>query len=247
MGRPTRSSTLFTQMLGRGLRPFPNKLDCLLLNLTVSDAKALKTGDLIGQVQSCQKCRTDFYVGMRACPVCGFEPVKLPPKPQDPDAPASETFAFPTVGGHRGSELLTTYESVFSEAMGAWYWDAQGYMSLGLGSNMGTLVIVPPALGGQFTLVRVPPDASASIEALAQDDALPTLVAYADRYMLEQNVTTIAAKNAGWRDLPASEAQIARLSKMSIPTHLATNRGKASELISHAIGVQRIARELPHA
>lgn len=32
LGRPTRSNTLFQQMFGRGLRLFPGKEDCLLID-----------------------------------------------------------------------------------------------------------------------------------------------------------------------------------------------------------------------
>jgi len=34
MGRPTKSSSLFTQMIGRGTRTFPLKKDCLILDFT---------------------------------------------------------------------------------------------------------------------------------------------------------------------------------------------------------------------
>ncbi len=37
--RPTMSRGLFTQMVGRGVRPFPGKVDCLLLNFVPSNAR----------------------------------------------------------------------------------------------------------------------------------------------------------------------------------------------------------------
>lgn len=43
VARPTQSATLYTQMVGRGLRPYPGKTDCLVLDLAGASANKLRT------------------------------------------------------------------------------------------------------------------------------------------------------------------------------------------------------------
>lgn len=43
IGRPTQSAGLYAQMVGRGLRPWPGKTDCLVLDLVGASAHKLRT------------------------------------------------------------------------------------------------------------------------------------------------------------------------------------------------------------
>lgn len=43
IARPTQSETLYAQMVGRGLRPYPGKADCLVLDLVGASANKLRT------------------------------------------------------------------------------------------------------------------------------------------------------------------------------------------------------------
>ena len=94
MCRPTKSPALYCQMVGRGLRPHPDKTDVLILDLsdncTVHGDPASPvveipktTGLTSGPVwKSCPRCFELVAVGTKICPSCGHEFV-LPPVAQN--------------------------------------------------------------------------------------------------------------------------------------------------------------------
>jgi DNA repair protein RadD len=79
--RPTLSPGLFSQMVGRGLRPFRDKTDCLVLDFAgcIDEHGPL---DLLGSgdttvMATCSECRESFSRAIRSCPVCGWEIPKI--------------------------------------------------------------------------------------------------------------------------------------------------------------------------
>lgn len=99
LARPTRSVTLYLQMVGRGLRIFPGKIDCLILDHggTVAElgfaeedrvwtlGKPGKDGapgrDVVQRPKEnrpvdCKTCHHQFSSEHRVCPRCGTEPPK---------------------------------------------------------------------------------------------------------------------------------------------------------------------------
>lgn len=247
MARPTRSKTLLTQIIGRGLRPFAGKKDCLIVDLTVLDTKVLTVSDIMGKMRECESCRAEFFLGLRACPHCGKEVVKTKREILE-DGRAGQQLIGADTALYAGKELVTTYESMFSVSVGAWHWDERGYMSLGLGHE-GTLVIIPPLLTNDFVLTCVPNRQTDPIQVICRHEDLPAVIAQADQYMLDpvraSRVQAIASKEAYWRDQPASTAQLGLLSKLS-PSKTAPmgmTKGHVSKLISHIISVNRIIEE----
>jgi DNA repair protein RadD len=78
--RPTLSPGLFSQMVGRGLRP-AEKDDCLVLDFAgcIDEHGPL---DLLGSGQkvvmaTCGECRESFSRSVRCCPACGWEIPKI--------------------------------------------------------------------------------------------------------------------------------------------------------------------------
>jgi superfamily II DNA or RNA helicase len=91
LARPTKSLMLFLQMVGRALRPAPDKADCLVLDhagavhehglvaderawtLDGHDALVPSPSRLKGQreAKTCPQCAA-IWTGSRACPECGF-------------------------------------------------------------------------------------------------------------------------------------------------------------------------------
>lgn len=73
--RPTLSPGLYYQMVGRGLRPHPDKRDCLVLDFAgcIEEHGPI---DLLGGkpvvLATCQQCRESFSRAIGACPVCGW-------------------------------------------------------------------------------------------------------------------------------------------------------------------------------
>jgi DNA repair protein RadD len=93
MLRPTLSPVLYVQMAGRGMRPAPDKDDCLVLDFagvvaTHGPITAVRPPDKAGKgdgeapVKVCESCHELCAISARVCPACGepfpvAEPVKL--------------------------------------------------------------------------------------------------------------------------------------------------------------------------
>jgi len=81
--RPTESPGLHVQIIGRGLRPSPNKKNCLILDFAgnlkrlgpiddpVVKVKGSGTGEAI--MKECERCYELVYAAVRICPCCKQE------------------------------------------------------------------------------------------------------------------------------------------------------------------------------
>ncbi len=84
MLRPTMSSGLWVQMLGRGTRPFPNKDNCLVLDFAGNTRRLGPINDPViprpkgngppgdAPVKTCPVCGTYNHTTAKICIVCGF-------------------------------------------------------------------------------------------------------------------------------------------------------------------------------
>ncbi len=74
--RPTLSTGLYVQMVGRGLRPHPSKDDCLVLDYAncIEEHGPL---DAIGEgeikLKTCESCGDTFSFAVKVCPNCGWQ------------------------------------------------------------------------------------------------------------------------------------------------------------------------------
>ncbi len=78
--RPTLSPGLFSQMVGRGLRIYPGKADCLVLDFAGCIDEHGPIDLLSGQevvMATCSLCCESFSRAIRACPACGWEIPKI--------------------------------------------------------------------------------------------------------------------------------------------------------------------------
>jgi len=84
--RLTRSPGLWVQMLGRGTRPHPGKVDCLVLDFAGNTRRLGPINDPVlptrvkpgngggtAPVKACPQCMTYNPAGARVCEYCGFE------------------------------------------------------------------------------------------------------------------------------------------------------------------------------
>lgn len=83
--RPTQSAALYVQIMGRGMRTFPGKEDCLVLDYggnverhgPINRVRPKKKGngknDGIVPMKVCPECETFVELGTPECPSCGFE------------------------------------------------------------------------------------------------------------------------------------------------------------------------------
>jgi len=98
LARPTRSPGLYIQTAGRGLRPYPGKENCILIDHSgavldhgmlseFTDWELDSKLPIRKQVEArkaekgtgieCRNCKA-FYFGQRRCPECGHEPKRFP-------------------------------------------------------------------------------------------------------------------------------------------------------------------------
>jgi len=97
LARPTKSASLFVQIIGRALRTAPGKeraviidhsdttlrlgLPCSIIRTKLNMGKKAEAGDREAQEAApklpklCPKCKTVKAPGVHACPSCGFAPV----------------------------------------------------------------------------------------------------------------------------------------------------------------------------
>ena len=78
--RPTESPGLYAQMVGRGLRLFPGKTDCLVLDFahcidTHGPIDVIAGGET--KMETCRECAEVFSRAIGACPQCGWEVPKI--------------------------------------------------------------------------------------------------------------------------------------------------------------------------
>lgn len=84
MLRPTQSTGLYIQMIGRGARTADGKDNCLVLDFAGNirrhgpidrvDVRAEKVdGDGEAPIKTCPSCYAIVFAGVRACPYCGYE------------------------------------------------------------------------------------------------------------------------------------------------------------------------------
>ena len=73
--RPTMSAGLYAQMVGRGLRTFEGKKDCLVLDFAscIDEHGPIDTlGGEFTAMATCSVCRESFSRAIRVCPKCGW-------------------------------------------------------------------------------------------------------------------------------------------------------------------------------
>jgi len=155
--RPTRSETVLTQALGRGLRIFPGKTDCLFVDLTVADTKALQVGTLLGKMKTCKnpECNASFFAGFKHCPVCGLE---VTAEKKEDDLQETDPLHIQIAGrgfgdSGEGIDLVDEIGSLFSGLYTAWYHEGELY-STSAGFDNGCFVILPPSYGDNEDRIR---------------------------------------------------------------------------------------------
>lgn len=170
MARPTRSEGLFTQIVGRGLRPDPEsgKKDCLIVDLTVRDTKALNVGSLLGKLYRCKHCRCEYHYGLPACPQCGAVPEKKEQLEEEEPTGVVPEVRYEGVGSGFSDQIV----SIFAHLTAAWHRDEMNWLSCSLGKDGGSFVIAPPTYASN--VVRLHERLSAGTYVLKHTDpALP--------------------------------------------------------------------------
>ncbi len=234
LGRPTRSRTLITQIIGRGVRKEEGKTHCLIVDMTVMDTKAVEFGSLLGRMVNCRNCGSEIHSFLKVCPACGTERVRGSRRAGG----GGGGKAAPQFSG-RGL-VASAHLPLFANTYAAWHIGPDGFSCM-ISFDGGTFVIVPPEDDEYWRLYHVPDSQRDRIEFKDRSDDAKALVKIADDYA-RQNGGAQCDRKAKWRTPPASESQLAMLRKEGIKGDF--TKGEASALIAHHKAMTRLLPEL---
>lgn len=205
MARPTKSSQLYRQMVGRGTRPFPGKADCLILDLVgVSHRHKLLTAATLFDLP-----RGAFGQGRHS--LTGI-------------LDAQEAEARPE------GELIGFRVDLFQRSDLRWRVLPDGVASL---SVEGGAILVRNE-GDHWTTTLVPYRQGVSPTPLAESPDEGYAYGAAEDYVRAHRMERLTAKNASWRESEATTGQLAQLVRVGVQAPPNITRGQASDLIEAA-------------
>ncbi|MCL8208600.1 MAG: DEAD/DEAH box helicase [Actinomycetia bacterium] len=219
MARPTRSKTLFVQMVGRGLRPYPGKTDCLVLDVADS-AHQLVTLDTL---------RAD---GVLSAPAAPSQPASRATRARKPaEAPPAVVMD--------GTPAATPVD-LLARSRFRWH-VGRGRMELEAGP--GQVIVLIDQGEDQWTVTLV----GRGVREALHDRPLPLAYAQgvAEDWVRAHDQAGYAARDAAWRQRPATAKQVAFLQALGVPVPADLTREEAADLIRDAR--RRRALEDPNA
>lgn len=208
LARPTKSRTLYIQMVGRGLRTAPGKEDCIVMDFA----------DMAGKHNLCSLAS-----------LAGANPKFKVKNNQTIIEALAEADAAEEWKKERIGEVSSEEFEMFEKSRFVWTPTPDGHYKLPLGEE--TLWI--RKIGGQYVPFRMPNGAQ---RAVALSDMLLSL-GYAqgvaeDYARAHARDTRLIDREARWRKEPASEKQMAQLKRWKIPAPPDVTKGQAAELIT---------------
>jgi len=229
MATPTRSQVKYTQAVGRGLRPFPGKDDCLVIDVVgVSDRLDLQTLPRLFGLRESIRAEESVIEAI--------------------DRQTREDQARPHAGapsGHRKREGQMRSRDV--QLLGRrgrereLSWLRHGpYWLLSIGH--GALLALAPA-GERWSVVRLDRE---RIERIAVDVDLAYAHGIAQDYVRHTGATQLTNASARWRQAPMNDAQAKLLRRLGVTPPEGATKGQASDLITVAHGaalLDRLARQ----
>lgn len=214
VARPTRSRSLYQQIIGRGLRRHPGKTDLLVLDLHAEDRAGALDLEAFTGVRKSRLAKEGFAAAAR-------DELR---KPKDPALVATQS-----VIAEMAEQIVAEAIAVVEAATLAWAPVAGGAFVLTL---PGLKVRLEPAAEvGRYAVVVS--EAGAPTKTVADDVDLEMAQGIAEDVVRGANLDKLADKTARWRRGPATAKQVAALRRLRYPGDPATlTAGEASEQIA---------------
>lgn len=218
---PTRSRIKYAQMVGRGTRLSPGKSDCLILDLAgVSDDLTLQSVGLLFNLRK-------------------------PPKPKETlteardrevaeDEAAAAKTAEQRAKARERRKVAAAKRDLFTRDRIQWVRVGERWI-LGLKDD---LVVLDP----QDDHWRVLLMGANRARVVARNLDLGYAQGAAEHLVREGGAVGLADSAASWRSLPASDGQRRMLLRLGVRPADELLKGEASDLITEAIAVERLAR-----
>ena len=213
LARPTQSKSLYLQMLGRGLRRFPGKDRCLVI-------------DVAGVSRRHTLIQAPTLFGLPAGPT---ESIILAAESAAADQKTKISAAQRLLNASRDTRAMTRRMH--------WVTVSKDLFALSAG-QAGTALVA--RRDGQWAVIVAKREGEEALTSAPVD--LELAIGIAEDFLRRANAIGLATPDAAWRGLPASEAQVRALHKWRIPTNSRLTRGEATDLLTAAVAHSRAGR-----
>lgn len=208
LARPTKSSVLYTQMVGRGTRIFPGKKDCLILDFAdvAGHHKIMRLPNLVGLKEQHnldgKETLTELVERER------------------------ETQELYGVGkGIKSSEI-----DIFDKSKFRWLQVEKDVLLLNLGRE-GKIHVIPSETFGKYIIVHTQRRDSEYVSNTPMGLSWAMGIAEAHAEAVTKGKLGVALKAAKWRLEPATEKQLRILDMYDVPWDRRITKGEASDVI----------------
>lgn len=220
-GRPTISNSLYTQMIGRGTRLYPGKVDCLILDTVGSSRKhkLITLSDITGLSAEVIKAE-----GARAAIKAKFGAA-----PEEEEGPEE----------NKGGKFFATASKLFTEL----HWVAlpNGGYVLALGQAMVLLFPLPHTADERqphFNVYLKEWDRAA--RRVSQNLTLDYAQGVSEDLVREHEAYALAAPDASWRKKEPRPKQLELLKRLDVQVFADTTRGEAADKITKHFAMQAL-------
>lgn len=210
MARPTRSQTLFIQAVGRGLRPYPGKDYCVILDMADTRQDLVTLADLEGFRDLADRRAAAERPEARG---------ERSPR----DLPADDHLA--------GARLVATPLDLLARSAFRWHVEGRNRMRLEAGPGKDILLLRQADGLWETRLRSRTQDADLAGRHLPLDYAQGV----AEEYVRQNGLGWFAGKDAPWRSRPASERQLELLRSLGVQAPSGLTREGAQDLIRETL------------
>lgn len=239
--KPTKSATLYEQMTGRGLRIFPGKTECIIIDMVdVARRHSLQTApvlyglppnlntngkrlqQLADELEALREQYPGFADNMLEHDRCSLDDLRL-------KAETFDIWKIPELGAFgngRALDWIKFGEDVYR-------------LQYPWSDGIEVLTVQRDVLGHWDVSTTLRPHDGAAVRqrTLATHlDAAEVAAGAAEQYVLRErrSVVKLKGKDEPWRGAPASEKQLGLLRRLKIPHGPKLSKGEASNLIDLA-------------
>ncbi len=208
LARPTKSSVLYTQMVGRGTRIFPGKSDCLILDFA----------DVAGHHKIMQ---VPNLVGLR-------DEHNLDGRHTVTELVDRERESKSLYGAGKG--IAASEIDIFDRSKFHWLQVGKDTFLLNLGSE-GKIQVIPSKMFGSYVVVHTQRSESEYLTQMSINLSWAMGIAESQAEEITEGKLGVALKAARWRLEPATEKQLKILNMYDVDYDSDITKGEASDVI----------------
>lgn len=218
MARPTKSTALYTQCIGRGARTFPGKSDCLVLDVAgVSHRHDICSLSSLFGLSRERLARQTVSTAVKKAVDAG-------------EKPKDETGQLVL-----GYDLVSRTVDIFNRSQFRWTVSADTMI---LAAGPGEDIFLLPNGDGKYRVLLKSKDGQAELTESPLDVGYAQGVA--EDYLRSKKSTGFASKSAKWRLRPPSDQQVALLVKLGHRGQVPETAGEVSDLIDQKLAKSRV-------